>query len=122
MYSSVNLDGGYMKRSFVCSQWFLLSSETTASRVLNGLQLSYNSNLSCLSCPDFSRDTYDCIPNDSDHMTIVCFENGFDSRSVTRLSQRLLPNVVLKFYQIRFFFTKHVQIPRFEISGCVQSL
>ena len=33
MYSSVNLDGGYMKRSFVCSQWFLLSSETTASRV-----------------------------------------------------------------------------------------
>ena len=40
-------------------------------------------------------------------------------RSVTRLSQRLLPNVVLKFYQIRFFFTKHVQIPRFEISGCV---
>jgi hypothetical protein len=29
MYSSVNLDGGYMKRSFVCSQWFLLSSETT---------------------------------------------------------------------------------------------
>jgi hypothetical protein len=28
MYSSVNLDGGYMKRSFVCSQWFLLSSET----------------------------------------------------------------------------------------------
>jgi hypothetical protein len=42
--------------------------------------------------------------------------------SVTRLSQRLLPNVVLKFYQIRYFFTKHVQIPRFEISGCVQSL
>jgi hypothetical protein len=42
--------------------------------------------------------------------------------SVTRLSQRLLPNVVLKFYQIGFFFTKHVQIPRFEISGCVQSL
>jgi hypothetical protein len=41
---------------------------------------------------------------------------------VTRLSQRLLPNVVLKFYQIGFFFTKHVQIPRFEISGCVQSL
>ena len=35
MYSSVNLDGGYMKRSFVCSQWFLLSSETTASRVAN---------------------------------------------------------------------------------------
>jgi hypothetical protein len=34
MYSSVNLDGGYMKRSFVCSQWFLLSSETTASRVI----------------------------------------------------------------------------------------
>ena len=33
MYSSLNLDGGYMKRSFVCSQWFLLSSETTASRV-----------------------------------------------------------------------------------------
>jgi hypothetical protein len=33
--SSVNLDGGYMKRSFVCSQWFLLSSETTASRVWN---------------------------------------------------------------------------------------
>ena len=30
--------------------------------------------------------------------------------SVTRLSQRLLPNVVLKFYQIGFFFTKHVQI------------
>jgi hypothetical protein len=45
---------------------------------LNGLQLSYNSNLSCLSCPDFSRDTYDCIPNDSDNMTIVCFENGFE--------------------------------------------
>jgi hypothetical protein len=42
--------------------------------------------------------------------------------SVTRLSQRLLPNVVLKFYQIGFFFTKHVKIPRFEISGCVQSL
>jgi hypothetical protein len=42
--------------------------------------------------------------------------------SVTRLSQRLLPNVVLKFYQIGFFFTKHVQIPRFEISGCVQAL
>jgi hypothetical protein len=34
MYSSVNLDGGYMKRSFVRSQWFLLSSETTASRVI----------------------------------------------------------------------------------------
>jgi hypothetical protein len=34
--SSVNLDGGYMKRSFVCSQWFLLSSETTASRVGGG--------------------------------------------------------------------------------------
>jgi hypothetical protein len=33
MYSSVNLDGGYMKRSFVCLQWFLLSSENTASRV-----------------------------------------------------------------------------------------
>jgi type II secretory pathway component PulL len=33
MYSSMNLDGGYMKRSFVCSQWFLLSSETSASRV-----------------------------------------------------------------------------------------
>ena len=32
MYSSVNLDGGYMKRSFVCSQWFLLSSETTAKQ------------------------------------------------------------------------------------------
>jgi hypothetical protein len=42
------------------------------------------------------------------------------SPSVTRLSQRLLPNVVLKFYQIGFFFTKHEQIPRFEISGCVQ--
>jgi hypothetical protein len=36
MCSSVNLDGGYMKRSFVCSQWFLLSSETTASRVDTG--------------------------------------------------------------------------------------
>jgi hypothetical protein len=45
-----------------------------------------------------------------------------DTCSVTRLSQRLLPNVVLKFYQIGFFFTKHVQIPRFDISGCVQSL
>jgi hypothetical protein len=32
-YSFVHLDGGYMKRSFVRSQWFLLSSETTASRV-----------------------------------------------------------------------------------------
>jgi hypothetical protein len=42
--------------------------------------------------------------------------------TVTRLSQGLLPNVVLKFYQIGFFFTKHVQIPRFEISGCVQPL
>ena len=42
--------------------------------------------------------------------------------SVTRLSQRLLPNVVPKFYQIGFFFTKHVQIPPFEISGCVQSM
>jgi hypothetical protein len=45
-----------------------------------------------------------------------------DFPSVTRLSQWLLPNVVLKFYQIGFFFTKHVQIPRFEITGCVQSL
>ena len=25
-----------MKRSFICSQWFLLSSETTASRVGGG--------------------------------------------------------------------------------------
>ena len=44
MYSSVNLDGGYMKRSFVFSQWFLLSSETTASRVLrnwNFIGISY---------------------------------------------------------------------------------
>jgi hypothetical protein len=24
--SSVNLDGGYIKRSFICSQWFFLSS------------------------------------------------------------------------------------------------
>ena len=44
----------------------------------------------------------------------------FPKSSVTRLSQQLLPNVVLKFYQIGFFFTKQVQIPRFEISGCVQ--
>jgi hypothetical protein len=36
MYSSVNLDGGYMKRSFVCSQWFLLSSETTATSRVTG--------------------------------------------------------------------------------------
>jgi hypothetical protein len=49
-------------------------------------------------------------------------ENIRSRHSVTRLSQRLLTNVVLKFYQIGFFFTKHVQIPRFEISGCVQSL
>jgi hypothetical protein len=28
-----------MKRSFVCSQWFLLSSETTASRVANDLNI-----------------------------------------------------------------------------------
>jgi type II secretory pathway component PulL len=33
MYSSMNLDGGYKKRSLVCSQWFLLSSETTVSWV-----------------------------------------------------------------------------------------
>jgi hypothetical protein len=50
MYSSVNLDGGYMKRSFVCLLWFLLSSETTASSVKKAtstrkLNCIWNSNM-----------------------------------------------------------------------------
>ena len=38
---------------------------------------------------------------------------------MTRLSQRLLPNVVLKFYQIGFFLPNTCKFPVFEISGCV---